>query len=61
MKKSQLLPMVEIVDKEKDELMWPRVNQIRLDATSRGLTKDPEIFFSGMVKKLLLEKEAMRA
>lgn len=49
---SQILPIVETP--ERDEKRWARNNSIRVETTIRtGIRREAEIFFNGMVKKLM--------
>ena len=55
-KASQILPQVETP--EKDDLKWARSNAIRVESSLRtGIRREAELFFNGMVKKLMNDKD----
>ena len=41
---------------ERDEKKWARNNSIRVESTFKNTRADPDLYFNGMVKKLLTEK-----
>lgn len=56
---SQILPQVDTP--EKDELKWARTNAIRVESSLRnGIRREAELFFNGMVKKLMSDKDPGR-
>ena len=57
---SQVLPQVETPEQTKQARL--RSNSIRADSSLRGgVRREAELFFNGMMKKLMSEKEASRS
>ena len=43
---------------EKDNLKWARTNAIRVESSLKhGIRREAELFFNGMVKKLMSDKD----
>lgn len=46
---------------EKDDMKWARTNSIRVESSLRsGIKREAELYFNGMVKKLMQEREQGR-
>lgn len=57
---SQVLPHVETPEQSKQARL--RNNSIRADSSLRGgVRREAEVFFNGMIKRLISDKEATRS
>jgi hypothetical protein len=62
MRSSQRLPAVEGTERERYDLIWPKISQMNINTSMRGVeaSKEADILFNGMVKRFINEREIYR-